>query len=77
MKIFESSVEIVYVFVVYTLICGILFYYVAIPKIIEHRAKDLDLMHYNGDKDKFIAKDSLHISGWDLYYLQHGNLNGY
>lgn len=47
------------------------------PKIIERRAIDLNLMQYDGKKDTFVAKDSLCISGWDLYYLQHGNLNGY
>ncbi len=63
----------------YTLLCAVIFYYVAVPKIIERRAKDLNLMQYNGEKDKFVfvAKDSLNISGWDLYYLQHGNMNGY
>lgn len=61
----------------YTLLCTVIFYYVAIPKIIENRAKDLNLMRYNGEKDTFVAKDSLNISGCDLYYLQHGNMNAY
>jgi len=61
----------------YTLLCAVIFYYLAVPKIIERRAKDLNLMQYNGKKNKFVAKDSLNISGWDLYYLQHGNMNGY
>lgn len=61
----------------YTLLCAVIFYYVAVPKIIERRAKDLNLMQYNGEKDKFVAKDSLNISGWYLHYLQHGNMSGY
>lgn len=61
----------------YTLLCAVIFYYVAVPKIIERMAKDLNLMQYNGEKDKFVGKDSLNISGWDLYYLQYGNMNGY
>jgi hypothetical protein len=61
----------------YTLLCAVIFYYVAVPKIIERRVKDLDLMQYNGEKDKFVSKDSLNISGWDVYYLQHGNMDGY
>ncbi len=61
----------------YTLLCAVIFYYVALPKIIERRAKDLNLMQFDGEKDKFVAKDSLNISGWDIYYLQHGNMNGY
>ena len=42
----------------YTLLCAVIFYYVAVPKIIERRAKDLNLMQYNGENDKFIGKDS-------------------
>lgn len=61
----------------YTLLCAVIFYYVAVPKIIERRAKDLNLMQYNEEKDKFVGKDSLNICGWDLYYLQYGNMNGY
>jgi len=61
----------------YTLLCAVIFYYVAVPNIIERRARDLNLMQYNGEKDKFVAKDTLNISGWDLYYLQHGNMSGY
>lgn len=64
-------------FALSALLCAVIFYYVAMPKIIEHRAKDLNLMQYDGSKDKFVAKDSLHISGWDLYYLQNGNMDGY
>ena len=61
----------------YTLLCFIIFYYKAIPNIIERRAKDLGLMHYDGNKDKFVAKDSINIIGWEIYYLQFGNMNGY
>ena len=65
------------VIVGYTLLCAVIFYYLAVPKIIERRAKDLNLMQYNGEKDRFVGKDSLNISGWYLYYLQYGNMNGY
>lgn len=64
-------------YTLYTLLCGVIFYYIAMPKIIERRARDLALMQYNADKDKMVAKDSLKLSGWDLYYLQYGNMNGY
>ena len=64
-------------YTLYTVLCVVIFYYIAIPKIIERRAKDLNLMQYNGDKDRFVAKDSLQLSGWDIYYLQYGNMNGY
>lgn len=61
-----------------TLIFSFIFsYYIVIPKIIERRAMDLNLMQYNGDKDKFVAKDSSCISGWDVYYLQYGDMDGY
>lgn len=63
--------------VLYTLFCCIIFYYIATPKIIERRARDLDLMQYSADKDRMISKDSLKLSGWYIYYLQYGNMNGY
>ncbi len=64
-------------YTLYTLLCGFFFYYVSMPKIIERRARDLALMQYSADKDKMVAKDSLQLSGWNLYYLQYGNMNGY
>jgi|TARA_R110000851_G_scaffold73614_2_gene162375 hypothetical protein len=64
-------------YLLYTLLCGIVFYYIAAPKIIEHRAISLGLMQYNSDKGGMVAKDSLHLCGWDIYYLQYGNMNGY
>lgn len=64
-------------YTLYTLLCGVIFYYVAMPKIIERRARDLALMQYSADKDKMVAKDTLQLSGWDIYYLQYGNINGY
>lgn len=68
--------KIVY-YTLYTLLCYIIFYYFALPKIIERRARDLDLMQYCADKDKMVAKDSLSVTTWDIYYLQYGNMNGY
>lgn len=64
-------------YTLYTLLCGVFFYYIAIPKIIERRARDLGLMQYSADKDRMISKDSLQLSGWDVYYIQYGNMNGY
>lgn len=61
----------------YTLLCFVIFYYVAVPKIIERRAQDLNLMQHNSEKDRFVGKDSLNINEWDLHYLQYGNMNGY
>lgn len=54
-----------------------IFYYVLLPKIIENRAQHLDLLKYNSKIDKMVEKDSLFISGWDLYYLKNGTFNGY
>lgn len=36
--------------------CATLFYYVAMPKIVERRAKDLNLMQYSGKKYKFTQR---------------------
>jgi len=76
MKIYKIFIIFISI-ICYTFLIINIFYYVLIPKIIERRARNLDLMQYSGTKNKFIAKDSLKISGWDLYYLQHGNMNGY
>jgi hypothetical protein len=64
-------------YTLYTLLCGVIFYYIATPKIIERRAKNLGLMQYSADKDRMVAKDSLQLSVWDIYYLQYGNMDGY
>ena len=52
-------------------------YHFVTPKIVERRARDLGLMQYNSEKDKFVAKDSVVIDVWDLHYLQHGTMKGY
>lgn len=64
-------------YTLYTVLCGVIFYYIALPKIIERRARDLGLMQYNAEKDRMVSKDSLKLSGCDVYYLQYGNMNGY
>ncbi len=64
-------------YILYTLLCGVIFYCIAIPKIIEHRAMDLGLMQYSAHKDRMAPKDSLQLCVWDIYYLQYGNMNGY
>lgn len=56
---------------------SVAFYYFALPKIIESRARDLNLTRYDGSKGTFVAKDSLYVSKYDIYYLQHGNMKGY
>lgn len=63
--------------VLYTLICFILFYYIAIPNVIEHRARYLSLMQYSADKDKMIMKDSISLTNWEMHYLQYGTFDGY
>lgn len=46
--------------------------YMEVPDIIERRAKDLDLMRYDGKTNKFIPKDSIFIRGSEINYLIHG-----
>lgn len=43
-----------------------------VPDVIEQRAKELNLMRYNGKSDKFIPKDTIEINGYELNYLIHG-----
>lgn len=64
-------------YILYTILCCVVLYYAAMPKIIERRARDLGLMRYNANKNRMVSKDSLYLTGWDLYYLQYGNMNGY
>jgi len=66
-----------FAYLLYTIFCIIIFYYIALPRIIEGRARDLGLMHYSADKDRMIGKDSVQLSDWDLYYIQYGNMDGY
>lgn len=77
MKIMKPIFKKLFGYTLYTLLCSIIFYYIVIPKIIENRAKNLDLMRYSADKNKMVSKDSLNLSKWDVYYLQYGNMNGY
>lgn len=64
-------------YTLYTVLCVVIFYYIALPKIIERRAKHLGLLKYNSKVDKMVEKDSLHLSGWDLHYLKNGTMEGY
>lgn len=73
----EQILKKVISYMLYTVLCSIIFYYIALPKIIERRAKDLGLLIYNSKEDKMVEKDSLHISGWDLHYLKKGTMDGY
>ncbi len=59
---------------IYSLLNGVILYYLILPSIIERRAKDLNLMRYDSVSDKFVPKDSLQITGEELYYLQYGIL---
>ena len=44
---------------------------------IEKRYKALDLMRFDSKSNAFIPKsDSLVISKWDLWYIQHGTTKG-
>jgi len=71
--IFKTTI----IYILYTVFCIVIFYYVALPEIIDRRAKDLGLLKYNSKVDKMEEKDSLHISGFDLYYLKRGTMEGY
>ena len=64
-------------YTLYTVLCGVIFYYIVLPKIIERRAEHLGLLIYSSKVDKMVEKDSLHISGWDLHYLKKGTMKGY
>jgi hypothetical protein len=63
-----------------TLLLGeIIGYYVYIngimPRDIEQRAKELNILRYDSKTDKFIIKDSVYIDNFDLEYLKYGTIN--
>lgn len=60
------------VLIIGEIIGGVVYHYMEMPREIERRAKDLDLMHYNGKLDKFVPKDSIKISGDELNYIIYG-----
>lgn len=64
-------------YTLYTVLYGVIFYYIALPKIIKRRAEHLGLLKYNSKVDKMVEKDSLHISRWDLHYLKKGTMKDY
>ena len=74
-KIMETIFKNILKYTIFCTICFVMFYYIAVPRIIEDRARDLGLMQYSADEDKMIPKDTINISGWDLHYLQHGTMN--
>jgi cell division protein FtsX len=69
--------SLIILFIIFLITTFTLFYYITIPIIIESRARDLGIMRYNSEKNKFIAKDSLNLNKFDIYYLQYGTLKGY
>ena len=43
-------------------------------KIIDQRAKELNIMRYDSQVDKMVPKDSLHLDNWDFHYLKYGTM---
>ena len=64
-------------YTLYTILCGVVFYYILLPKIIERRAEHLGLLRYNSKVDEMVEKDSLYISGYGLHYLKKGTMDDY
>ena len=50
---------------------------VFMPELIDMRAQDLNLMQYDGQKDRFEPKDSAEWHGYYIYYLKNGSMKGY
>lgn len=60
------------------ILIGMFIYYNNIQsKIIEKHAKALDIMRYDSGKDKMVAKDSVTLSYYELYYLIYGDFKGW
>lgn len=53
-------------------IMGALWTYCFLPMEIKRRAKDLDLMKYDGKTDKFIPKDCVVVRSTEINYLIKG-----
>jgi hypothetical protein len=68
--------EVLAILGLWTLFLYIMFYFVLLPKTVERRARDLNLMQYDGQTNRFELKaDTIQITKWDLHYLQHGHMN--
>jgi hypothetical protein len=52
--------------------CFNILHKVTTPYIIEQRAKELNIMEYDGKLDKFVFKHSVTLNSGELYYLQNG-----
>lgn len=62
-----------------TLLLGqIIGYYVYVngimPRDIEERAKELNIVKYDSKTNSFIIKDSVYINNFDLEYLKYGTM---
>jgi hypothetical protein len=44
------------------------------PKDIEQRAKELNILKYDSKTGKFVVKDSVYIDNFDLEYLKYGTM---
>lgn len=76
-QLINTTIGKIAVCVLYTMLCWTAFYLIAMPKVVENRSQHLGLLQYNSKVNKMVEKDSLHISGWDLYYLKKGSFDGY
>jgi hypothetical protein len=52
-------------------VCGL--YFFAMPRFIEKRALDLNIIKYNSKEENFVIKDSITLSSDDLNYLKYGS----
>jgi hypothetical protein len=74
--------RIIYQFTIFTLcfLCGYfgsILYKRSVNSTVLERYKNLGLMKYDSEKDAMIPKsDTLIITKWDLWYIQHGTTKG-
>lgn len=55
------------------IISCLLMYYYSMPRLIEKRAVELNMVKYNSKEDEFLIKDSITLSSDDFNYLKHGS----
>lgn len=49
-----------------------LMYFFSFPRLIEKRAKDLNILHYNAKDDTFTVNDTIVLDDYEWRYLRNG-----
>ena len=65
----------IFTLIFYTAVIIASCYCVMVPRVLESRAMDLDLLRYDSKKDNFVLKDSVVLGEYDFKYLKLGDMS--